>query len=808
MTGAPNWGRLPAELRQWRQWVVAGPDKAPLSVGPQGLHNASVTDPQQWTDFATAAQAAHANGLHIGFVLHESDPYTCIDFDVKDSTNESDPSKWTTPEQWNRFWEIAQSLDSYTETSRSGKGLHVWVRANIGVGCRRDGIEVYSQQRYIISTGNVVLDRPIADRQQMLENMVSQMRGESQGRLTELVELEEEYTDEEIIDRAINAANADKFNELCMGKWEGKPEYPSQSEADLALMSMFTFYSKSNEQCRRLFRLSILGQREKAIKNDRYLDYTLRVIRNREANEAKVMESGRAQAAGLLESERAKALSLVAELNAKAGKAEAIPLHVPSAAETEPQPAPAAVAATLAGPVAAAVQAAADKGLPWPPGMAGAIAGFIYQSAPRPVKEVAIVGALGFLAGVCGKAWSIPQSGLNLYMILVARSAIGKEAMHSGISAICKAAVSRCPSVMGFVDFSDFASGPALVKSCAVNTSFVNVAGEWGRKLKKIAQDDGRDGAMATLRTVMTNLYQKSGPQAIVGGITYSNKDSNIASVSGVAFSLIGETTPSTFYEALTETMMEDGFLSRFTVVEYDGDRPALNINPTLTPPQSLSDAIGDLCQQAQALIGRSSTVNVGRTNEAAEMMWSFELECDKEINSTVDESWRQMWNRASLKVMRISGLLAVADNWMHPCIEKHHVEWALELIRRDIAIMNRRIEGGDVGMGDHSRERKVLAVMQDYLVKGAADSYAIPKKLQQNGIVPRKYLQLRVQKHNAFMSHKLGANGALDSTLKSMVDSGYIMECTKADIVKGYNFHGKCYQVLNIPDYSAERKK
>lgn len=793
-TPAIHWGRLPLELRQRNQWVIAGPDKAPMACGQQGLFNVSVTDPAQWHPFDGAAQAAHSAGLGIGYVLHESDPYTCIDLDVKDASNEPDPNKWTTPAQFDRFWKIVQSFDSYTETSRSGKGLHIWIRGRVGAGVRRDGVEVYSQERYIISTGQIVLDRPIQDRQDLLDILVKEMRGPKLQELNQLEELDEEEPDHEIINRAMYAGNGEKFNDLCAGEWQ-KYGFPSQSEADLALMSIFTFYSKSNEQCRRLFRMSALGKREKAVKDNRYLDFTLRVIRSRQAREANVEADGVMQAA-----------ELVQQINAQHSDSLASPLHVPGAAEPRMLPAPAAAAVTLAGPVGAPVTAAGDKGINWPPGMAGAIAGFIYQSAPRPVKEVAIVATMGLLAGICGKAFAIPQSGLNLYMILVARSAVGKEALHSGISALCKAANSRCPSIMNFVDFSDFASGPALVKAIVGQQSMVNVAGEWGRKLKRMAHDDGRDGALSTLRTVMTNLYQKSGPQAIVGGITYSNKDSNIASVSGVSYSMIGETTPGTFYESLTENMMEDGFLSRFTIVEYDGDRPPLNSNPITEPSKSLGDALGDLAQYAQQLVGLNQFVNVQRTNEAASIMGAFELECDTEINSTTDETWRQMWNRASLKVMRISALLAVADNWLHPVVTKDHVDWALDLIRRDIDIMKRRLESGDVGMGDHSRERKLLAVMREYLAQPLPDGYKIPKGMQENSIVPRKYLQTRAGRVTAFTQHRMGASAALDLTLRSLVDSGYVMEVDKAKMVEAYSFHGKCFRILNLPDYSAER--
>ena len=114
------------------------------------------------------------------------------------------------------------------------------------------------------------------------------------------MEQDETITDEAIWQKAADAANGDKFQALWTGEW-AKLNYPSQSEADLSLLSMLCFYTKSNEQVRRLFRLSGLGQRDKAQKNNRYIDRTLAMIRGRQQREDAAAAQAQANAVQLVE---------------------------------------------------------------------------------------------------------------------------------------------------------------------------------------------------------------------------------------------------------------------------------------------------------------------------------------------------------------------------------------------------------------------------------------------------------------------------------------------------------------------------
>jgi hypothetical protein len=748
--------------------------------------------------FATAASVAVACGQGIGYICQADDPFTCIDLDYKDAdSHPGKPELWTTQEQVERGWEIIRQFETYTEYSRSG-GLdkprfHLWVGGKIGQGARRENVEIYSQQRFIICTGNIVVDSPITNGQELLDKLLDQIRSSQGTNRIVLVDQEEAADDREIVDRAMYADNGEKFNELCRGDWESLG-YPSQSEADLALMSMFTFYSQSNEQCRRLFRMSKLGKRHKAMKDNRYLDLTLSLIRGRQLREAKVSDITRQSALAMV----AQIQNAVAPLQAANGAARTT---VPAAPNSPlVPPIPAAPAPEFNGYESHGGILYDEPGLEWPPGFAGELARFIYHSSPRPVREVSITATLGVLAGVCGRAYTVPQSGLNMYIILVARSAIGKEAMHSGVSLLLKTALSaNLPTASSFIDFNDYVSGQALAKRCAEVQSFVNVAGEWGRKLKRLADDQGKDAAMTSLRTVMTNLYQKSGPMSIVGGLSYSNKDNNVSSVSGVAFSMIGETTPDQFYESLNETMMADGFLSRFTIIEYSGDRPPTNHKQVLEMADPVKEHFCRLVHQALHMNGTGQHHQVSRTDEAGAKLVEFDAECDRQIRSTKDESWRQMWNRAHLKVLRISALLAVADNELAPTVNLQHVDWALTVVRADIAMMTKRMTSGDVGQDDTSRERKLLDITRSYFEKAIPDSYGIPQTMHKEGIIPRKYLQLRTQQLTSFRTFRNGAIAALDASLRSLCDSGYFVEMPKDKIIEAYSFHGKCYRVVEV---------
>jgi primase-polymerase (primpol)-like protein len=129
--------RIPAELRERRQWVVwqyetrdsEHTTKVPYTVDGW---RASATDWAVWTTFESAMAAGDRfDGL--GYVSSPEDPYVGIDLDELNADAGA----------------IMLKLCSYSERSVSGRGAHVIVKASLnGHPRNRSGpLEIYDRGR-------------------------------------------------------------------------------------------------------------------------------------------------------------------------------------------------------------------------------------------------------------------------------------------------------------------------------------------------------------------------------------------------------------------------------------------------------------------------------------------------------------------------------------------------------------------------------------------------------------------------------------------------------------------------------------
>ncbi len=251
--------RIPSELLSYRQWVAFKtlPSEKPgrlkkIPVDPHTGGNADTGDSKTWGTIEQAITRAKRDNLPgIGFVFSKDDPFFGMDLD---ECREPDTGRI---EGWAQ--EDATLLDSYTEVSFSGTGVHVLGRGKLPPGGRRKGrIEIYDCGRFFVVTGHHVAGTPTAleDRSGAVASLHAKVFGEQtptpepQSASESPIALD----DRELINRAMRAKNGSNFLRLWDGDISG---YGSHSEADLALCSHLAFWTGGDpQQMDRLFRQS------------------------------------------------------------------------------------------------------------------------------------------------------------------------------------------------------------------------------------------------------------------------------------------------------------------------------------------------------------------------------------------------------------------------------------------------------------------------------------------------------------------------------------------------------------------------
>ncbi|AZF88180.1 DNA primase/helicase [Microcystis phage Me-ZS1] len=730
---------IPAELQAIPQWVawrheVVEGRSTKVPYHPSGRSRADVTKPATWGTFEQACDAVrtgNANG--VGFVLTPNDPYAGIDIDDKD-TNPASEQELVVHRK------ILEAFDSYTErspgrvwtddTGRQRGGYHVIIKGTTQRGFDRGHVGVYSFGRYLTFTGDVVHNAPITERQELLDMLVAQMDVAEEA---QLVEYDTSVDDADLVEMAMNAANGEKFTALCNGQWESMG-YPSQSEADFALMTMFAFYSLSNDQCRRLFRMSALGKREKATRDDKHLDRMLRKIRAKQPEPLKADD--------------------IRALTAK--------LLAPKA--PEPTPAPRKV-------TEAPKQIEA---LSLPPGLVGEVAQYIYQSAVRPVPEIALAAAIAFVAGIVGRSYNISGTGLNQYIVLIAKTGSGKESAGQGIEKLISAVRPTVPMVDKFVGPSAFASGQALIKVLDERPCFASVLGEFGLTIKQMC-DPRANPALVMLKRVLLDLYTKSGFDRTLQSSVYSDTEKNTKAVRAPSVTILGESTPETFFEELDSTHIAEGLVPRFLIIEYTGPRPPRNKNANISPPKALVERIVDIATIALTTMSNHTCGLVTMDQPAHKLMDDFDVEADAAINGAASDVEMQLWNRAHLKALKLAALIAVGVNPHNPVVDEGLATWAIQFVRRDVATMSTRYKSGEVGGAENQQEAMVRKAVDDYLRMDShkrITTYKVPTQLAKEPIVPFDYIRRRARLLACFKNDRRGAQRALKETLQGMVES------------------------------------
>lgn len=153
---------FPKELTRLNRWVVAyDGEKIPFMTDGRC---ASPSDPFTWDNYKECKAYVDSNMAdYLGYVFSD-DGIVGIDIDKGFENGLITPL----------CADIMNACQSYTEISRSGRGVHIFVKGDLPFAGRnnRKGTEIYKSGRFFIMTGNVLLFNEIVENQAAIDYVV------------------------------------------------------------------------------------------------------------------------------------------------------------------------------------------------------------------------------------------------------------------------------------------------------------------------------------------------------------------------------------------------------------------------------------------------------------------------------------------------------------------------------------------------------------------------------------------------------------------------------------------------------------
>lgn len=776
---------LPRELRELPNWCVSGrcdeqePQliKAPWIWAEGHWQLVDAAKPKYLWTFDQACRALAANpDRQIGFILTDGCGMTCIDLDIKEDSPVDLSAKHAA---------FVSQVDTYTEVSASGVGYHLWLKGSITGALKTVEMEVYSRERFIICTGNVVVDAPAVFDADFLNSIDEHIAATNAGAL-EVVSQPQTMSDEDVFAKIMASDHSGKFAAFMHGDWNGycaimqsqgapAPIF-NPSDADMGAFTIITFHTQNHDQACRIWRMTALADPVKRYRDD---PAQLRAKAKNVGTPYKLARVfNRAMQKNALDRARVEQQSGIAKELAASIMARPVQDRI-ALSGLEP----------LVGD------------MPYPPGMLGEMARYFEGCSIKRVREFAIAEALAVAAGMCGRAFNVGTLGLNLYMMVLAPSGTGKSALSSNPEALMKLMYEKYPLVnfRQFISTRAVSHGNTLMKSFKVKSSYCQCMSEAGKVLSAMTSDSN-NGPNSSILERMVDVFDKSGWRKSGGGLDYTDADKSVEIDYPVAYSFLGESVPGPFFECITPTSIIDGFVSRFMVMEYRGAVPydtpddELVYEPSRELESHLLD-LGEIVCDALRDIAHAKVTNVVKTNEVSQWLDAFGEYCTDQMNAHPDDGVVcAVWNRFKLKVMTIAGLVAAVNCPTNPVMTMGEVMWAKDFVNRHNHLIVNSVKEGRVVVTQSAGLDVLLNALDEY----ACDTNLVAKdprkvgknilQMQVNGHVPLAYLTYICERRAAFRPQgNKTSNQLVKDAIREAVENGVLALVPPATVLATY---------------------
>jgi len=333
-----------------------------------------------------------------------------------------------------------------------------------------------------------------------------------------------------------------------------------------------------------------------------------------------------------------------------------------------------------------------------PPGILGDIARWITATAPKSQPELSVAAAIALGSVVMGRTYRSQYGNFtSLYLVMIAKSTEGKEHPQGCCERILTAA-----GLEKLIGGSGYTSAGAVFSALLDSPAHLATIDELG-KLLKMSRANGQAHSEAAIDKLIEAFGRLDG---VMRPPTYSKMTMSKSQATNIerivhnpAISLLGATTPGTFYGALTNDLVQDGFLGRCIVVESNQPRQLTRFVDRTQPPKKIvgwcqalhvSGAVqGDLAGVNPAEMP-PTVIELPFDDSCMPLMLALESELNDVKEANEGDKLDVLLGRTIEKSMRLAMIVAKATDVHAKRVMPVHLEWSIQYVRHyDMALID-----------------------------------------------------------------------------------------------------------------------
>jgi len=401
-------------------------------------------------------------------------------------------------------------------------------------------------------------------------------------------------------------------------------------------------------------------------------------------------------------------------------------------------------------------QDARKRTLPMTNGRFDRLAQSVMVAAPHPNPTVAFTTAIGIIAGIAGRRFNVSGTGVNMYVALLMETGKGKDIISNYTNWLFRLAAPMEIDGSKFIGPSHFTGPRPLFKRFDEGRSRVSIMTEAG-----LIFGENKIGNVSGIRRALLDLFTKSGQNNFSSATDYSETENNIPAMRAPALTLISESTPRVFVDAMrARNAEESGELARMLLLKVNDQKSYFNLEHHYDLDEDTLAAVTRLMRFCYETHEDEDPQAINLQFENIDRVRAFSNACvDKQNEYELSDPFTaSLYSRAWVKMVRLAVIGYLLDHEgpyeEARYVPDHYVLWAIQVIEYELHLLYSYTESATTDSLDTLIKTIMVPTIQK-IIHGQSNKEVkkiISTRMRQAAVIPLSALTTALKQNRVLL--------------------------------------------------------